>query len=162
MSTSRDRLDSTLSFLFLKVKFANSCSLHSSGETEAAVHENNLFSPKTGQNVTTECHLFLYRKLPFSPLLFFSFPTKQPAHRGILIRKSLSPAYQLGATLHRRSIYLHVSSEEHSVQGLLTSVASRRGFLLMVESRSNAGVRMLTVLENQIVRAHHLGCVKRW
>ena len=41
MSTSRDRLDSTLSFLFLKVKFANACNLHSSGETETAVHENN-------------------------------------------------------------------------------------------------------------------------
>ena len=26
---------------FFKIKFANSCSLHSPGETEAAVHENN-------------------------------------------------------------------------------------------------------------------------
>lgn len=113
-------------------------------------------------NFTTEYHLFLYRKQLFSPLLFFSYPTRQPAHQRIRKGKPLTPACHLGAILHRRSIHLHVLSEPHNVYGLRTNVASRGGFFLMVESRSNAEVSISTVLENQIVQAHHLGSVKGW
>lgn len=108
------------------------------------------------------CYLFLYRKLPFSPLLLFPYPTRQPAPQRTREGKPLSAACHLGAILHLRSIHLHVSSEQHNVYGLQTSVASRRGFFLMVESRSNAGVIISTVLENQIVQVRHLGSVNGW
>ena len=83
--------------------------------------------------VTTECHLFLLRKLSFSPLLFFSYPAKQAAHRRIRKSKPLTTACHLGATLRRKTI-LHVSSDTE----ILTTVASRRGLSLMVESGLNA------------------------
>ena len=117
--------------------------------------------PAQGPNVTTECHLFLNRKLPFFPLLFFSYPTKQPVRHRIRKGKPLTPACHLGTTLLRRSIHLHASGDAHCVYERLTNVASRRDFSLMVESRSIAGVIISTVFKNQIARAHHLGTVKR-
>lgn len=100
---------------------------------------------------------FLYRKLSFLPLFLFSYHTKQPARHRIGERMPLTPVCHL-----RRSTTHHVVSDVHSVYEQLTNAASRRGFSLMAESRSIAGVNILTVFKDQIARAHHLGCVKGW